>query len=233
MSKTKIELPSKLTKENWFYEANKELLDPHLGKFYISYSTVSSWEDYRTDFIKQKIANITLPDSVYSKFGNWVGESVELNVLQANNYGFTGGDNISMIRREPSDKYERMILIDRGEYVIIGFIDILREPEPKVVDVEDIKTGGSGKEKGYTEEKYVQVVLYSKALQDEGYTIRNTGVWFCRRTGSHIKPPLNLSTEQFYIPLEYNQERVDYALNKVDRVVKEVSEYWRTYKKFF
>ena len=64
MSKSKINLPSKLSKDNWFYENNKELIEPHLGKFYISYSTVSSWEDYRTDFIKQKLAGIKLPDSI-------------------------------------------------------------------------------------------------------------------------------------------------------------------------
>ena len=75
--------------------------------------------------------------------------------------------------------------------------------------------------------------LYSKALEDEGYTINASGVWFCRRTGSHIKPPLNLSNEQFYIPLEYNEKRVKYALDKVDRVVKEISEYYKVYQKYF
>jgi len=233
MAKIKINLPSKLSKDNWFYEDNKEILDPHLGKFYISYSTVSSWEDYRGDFIKQKLAGIKLPESIYGNFGTWVGTSVELGKEQPNNYGFTGGENINLIERKEGDKYERMILIDRGDYCIIGFIDIMREISPKVVDVFDIKTGGSKKEDGYKKPEYIQVVTYSKALEDEGYTINKTGVWFCRRTNSHIKPPLNLSTEQFFIPLEYNQERVKYALDKIDRVVEEISEYVTVYNKYF
>ena len=233
MSKSKINLPSKLSKDNWFYENNKELIEPHLGKFYISYSTVSSWEDYRTDFIKQKLAGIKLPDSIYGSFGSWVGTSVEHGEIQANNYGFTGGENISLIERKDGDKYERMILIDMGEYVIIGFIDIMRELSPLLADVADIKTGGAGKESEYKKESYIQLVLYAYALVLEGYTINNMGVWFCRRTGSHIKPPLNLSTEQFYIPLDYTEERVKYALDKVNRVVSEISEYFTCFEKYF
>ena len=233
MAKTTIELTSKLSKDNWFYKGHEELIDPHLGKYYISYSTMSSWEDYRTDFIKQKLAGIKLPDGIYGAFGTWVGTSVELGEVQTNNYGFTGGENISLIERKEGDKYERMILIDRGDYVIIGFIDIMRELSPKVANVYDVKTGGSKKEDGYKKPEYVQVITYAKALEDEGYTINEIGVWFCRRTNSHIKPPLNLSEEQFFIPLDYNKERVDYALSKFDRVVKEISEYQKIYNKIF
>lgn len=233
MAKIKINLPSKLSKDNWFYKGNEDLLNPHLDKFYISYSTISSWEDYRSDFIKQKLAGIKLPDSIYGSFGTWVGTSVETGDVQTNNYGFTGGENIKLIERREGDQYERMILIDMGEYCIIGFIDIMRETPLMVAEVEDIKTGGAKKEAGYLEEKYIQVILYAYALTLEGYTIGKTGVWFCRRTGSHIKPPLNLSTEQFYIPLEYNEGRVKYALDKVTRVVGEISEYFSCFEKYF
>jgi len=231
--KKEIQLPTVLTKDCWFYENNKELLDPHLGKYYISYSTLSSWEDYRGDFIKQKLAGITLPDSVYAKFGNWVGESVEHGVVQENSYGFTGGENINLIERSPNDNYERMILINMGEYVVIGFIDILTEVGDFLVNSLDIKTGGKGKEDQYMKPEYIQTTLYNKALEDEGYTINKTGVWFCRRDGSHVKPPLNLTKEQFYIPLEYNEERVKYALDKTDRVVREISEYYKVFLKVF
>lgn len=233
MTRNKINLPSKLSKDNWFYKGNEELIDKHLGKMYISYSTASSWEDYRTDFIKQKLAGIKLPDSIYGSFGTWVGTSLEHGEIQANNYGFTGGENISLIERKEGSKYERMILIDMGEWCIIGFIDVLEEISPMVVNVKDLKTGGANKESGYTKKEYIQIILYAYALVLEGYTINEIGVWFCRRTGSHIKPPLNLSTEQFFIPLEYNDERVKYSLDKVTRVVWEISEFFTCYEKFF
>jgi len=233
MTKVKINLPSKLSKDNWFYEGNEKLIEPHLGKFYISYSTVSSWEDYRTDFIKQKLAGIKLPESVYANFGSWVGTTVELNEVQPNAHGFTGGENISLIPRRENTVYERMILIDMGEFVVIGFIDIFEDLGDNVCNSKDIKTGGAKKEAEYTKESYIQLLLYCYALVLEGYTINEMGVWFCRRTGSHIKPPLNLSTEQFYIPLQYTEERVKYALDKVTRVVEEISEYVTVYNKYF
>lgn len=228
----KINLPNTLTKEFRAYKGNEKLIDPHLGKQYISYSTISSWEDYRNDFIKQKIANIELPESIYSAFGTWVGSSVEHGESQPNNYGFTGEENLNLIERQPSDEYERMILIDMGEYVIIGFIDIVRIIVKKNVDILDVKTGGALKESEYLKESYIQTTLYAKALEDEGYTINKSGVWFCRRTGSHIKPPLNLSKEQFYIPLAYNEDRVKYTLAKVKRVVEEISECYTVYLKY-
>lgn len=233
MTKVKINLPSKLDKSNWFYKGNEKLIDPHLGKFYISYSTISSWEEYRTDFIKEKLAGIKLPDSIYADFGSWVGTTVEINEIQPNNHSFTGGENISLIPRRKNTTYERMILIDMGEFVVIGFIDIFEDLGDKIVNCADIKTGGAGKEATYKKDNYIQLILYCYALVLERYTINEMGVWFCRRTGSHIKPPLHLSTEQFYIPLEYNEERVKYALDKVKRVVEEISEYVTVYNKYF
>lgn len=230
--KNKIQLPSKISKDNWFYEDNKELCEPHLGKPYISYSSVNSWENYKDDFIKQKFAKIKLPQGTYSALGSYLGEAVENGEFGDNPYGFTGQENFSLINRPKNAEYEKMILIDRGDYVIIGFIDILLI-EGQIADVQDLKTGGKKKEYEYTSKDYVQVILYAYALESIGYKIRDTSVWFVRRTNSHINPPLHISSEQFKIPLEYNKERVKYALDKVERVVKEVSELYTVFNKYF
>jgi hypothetical protein len=230
-----IELPSSLNKENWFYEANKVLLDPHLGKPYISYSSVSSWVDYREDFIKQKLAGIKLPDGVYGKLGNYAGEALENGKFaEENPYGFTGQENLDFKALRPAGaEYEKMILIDMESYVIIGFIDRYHETSPGVAHIRDLKTGGKGKEKDYADPKYIQVMLYAHAIEQTGVKIGKTDVYFVRRTGSHIKPPLHISTEQFVIDLEYTKERVDFALAKVDKAVNEISDIFKVYKKFF
>lgn len=228
----KIQLPSKITKDSWFYEANKELCEPHLGKYYISNSSVDSWENYKEDFIKQKFAKIKLPEGTYAALGSYLGEAVENGEFGDNPHGFTGQENFNLIDRPENAEYEKMILIDRGDYVIIGFIDILLIEE-QLADIQDLKTGGNKKEDKYTSKDYVQVILYAYALELLGYKIRDTSVWFVRRTGSHVKPPLHISSEQFKIPLEYNKDRIKYALDKVDRVVKEVSELYIVYKRYF
>lgn len=232
--KKEIILPSELTKNCWFYKGNEKLIEPFLGRYYISYSTASSWTDYRADFIKQKLAGIKLPDGVYSSLGNYLGTAMETGVFPSENpFGFTGQENLALIDRPADAKYERMVLIDMGEYVFIGFIDKLDEYEKGIVHVQDLKSGGKGKEATYASKEYTQVVLYAHALEKEGYKIGKTSVWFVRRTGSHISPPLHISSEQFEIPLEYNQERVDYALAKLDKAVREISEFYKVFLKFF
>lgn len=234
MAKAKIILPSVISEDNWFYKDNEELCKPHLGKPYISYSSITAWEEYREDFIKQKFAGIKLKGGVYAELGSYLGEAVENGVFDEKNpHGFTGQENFELIERPETAEYERMIIIDMGEYVVLGFIDILHEYAPKTVHVRDLKSGGKKKEDYYSTKEYIQVILYALALEKEGYKIGKTDVWFVRRTGSHVNPPLHISEEQFNIPLTYNEERKDYALKKVDRVVREISEHYKTYLKIF
>lgn len=230
----KVTLPSIIKEDSWFYKDNEEVCKPHLNKPYISYSSVSSWEDYKDNFIKEKFAKIKLPEGIYAALGSYLGSAVEEGKFPTENpYGFTGQENFHLIERPENAKYERFILIDFGDYVCIGFVDIWNEISPNKLSIKDLKSGGAKKEDTYKDSKYIQVILYAHAAEKEGYEIVETGVWFVRRTGSHINPPLNISSEQFFIPLEYSPERVKYALEKVDRVVKEISDLYTTYLKFF
>jgi hypothetical protein len=63
--KKNLILPTVLSEQSWFYEANREVLQPYLGQPYLSYSTAESWSEYREDMIKQKFAKIQLPDGIY------------------------------------------------------------------------------------------------------------------------------------------------------------------------
>lgn len=235
MVKDNIILPSKITEDSWFYKDNEELCKPHLDKYYISYSSVSSWEGYKDSFIKEKFAKIKLPEGVYGVLGTYVGEAIENGKFSENNpHGFIGQENLDFEKLRPKGAlYEKMILIDRGDYVIIGFIDIWKELSPNKVHLRDIKTGGKNKEDFYKDKDYIQVILYAYAEELAAKEIEKTDVYFIRREGSHVKPPLSISKEQFEIPLEYNKERVQYALDKVDRVVKEISNLYKTYIKYF
>jgi hypothetical protein len=229
MAKQKIVLPSVISKDCWFYKDNEELCKPHLNKPYISYSSVSSWCDYKNEFIKQKFAGIKLPDGIYGKFGTWCGHMLEHGCPPKENPdGFTGEENFDYSKRTPTSEYEKMILIDRGDYVIIGFIDQWDNGILK-----DQKSGGKGKEAQYQSVEYIQAVLYAYAMELQGQEIKKVAVDFLRREKSHINPPLHLSKEQFEIPLEYSPERVKFALNKVDKAVKEISDLYSTYLKCF
>jgi hypothetical protein len=231
MSKTNnINLPSILTEDTHFFkEPYIEQLKPYLGRPYISYSSVGSWNDYKDNFIKEKLVGIKLPQGIYASLGNYVGEAIEKGVWGDNPNGFTGQENLNLNRyRKPNAEYEKLIIIDRGTYIIVGFIDIYYE-ENCLKHLEDNKTGGKGKESTYVSDDYLQTVLYNYALKGEC----KTGVNFIRREGSHVNPPLKIGKEQFYIPIDYNEKRVKKALDKVDKTVKEITEIKNVFDKYF
>lgn len=228
---SKINLPSILTENTHFYKDKyKEQLEPYLNRPYISYSSVGSWFDYKDNFIKEKLVGIKLPQGIYACLGNYVGTAIEHGYFSEENpYGFVGQENINLEDyRKPNAEYEKLIIIDRGEYIIIGFIDVYFEEDGKKYLL-DNKTGGKSKEAVYSSEEYLQTVLYNYALNGEC----ETGVNFIRREGSHVNPPLKIGKEQFYIPVEYNEKRVKTALDKVDKAVKEISEIKNVFDRFF
>lgn len=228
----KINLPSRLTEDTWFYKEPRyqKQLEPYLGKFYISISSVESWLEYKESFIKEKFVKLPQPFGIYKEFGTYLGEAMEKGQFGDNPHNFVGQENFDLdVMRPEGAEYEKLIVIDRGEYIIIGFIDRYIRVE-KGAQVLDLKSGGKTKEAKYQSEDYVQVMLYAYALQEP---IDKTSVYFVRREGSHINPPLKISKEQFEIPLEFNVKRVKYALYKVDKAVREISELFTTYQKYF
>jgi hypothetical protein len=230
-----VNLTSRIEESSWFYKDNEELCKPHLGKPYVSYSTVQSWFEYRSDFIKEKLAKIPQKHGIYKSLGSYIGEAIEKGYYPEDNIdGFIGQNNLDLDKvRPPNGEYEKMIIIDRGEWVIIGFIDIYSESENGDATVFDVKSGGAKKEDYYKSLEYIQVILYAYAMEILGKQIKKTGVYFIRREGSHVKPPLKIGLEQFVIPLEYTEERVKFALDKVDKAVKEITEFKNVFDKYF
>lgn len=232
MAKVKIVLPTVLTEDTKFYEGNEDVLKEHLGKPYISYSSVNSWFDknYRADFIKQKFLGIDVPGGPYADFGSWVGESIEKGEwLPTDEFG--GQENLDVSDRVEGAEYERLIVIDMGEYIIVGFIDVYIPNDEEGDVVIDVKTGGKGKEDKYLGDDYIQVPLYCTALEREGRSINYPAIWYIERVSYHRKPPMTVGPYQEIFPLEWNEEKSKYALEQVDKAVREISDCYKTYLK--
>ena len=232
----KINLPSILTEQTHFYkEPYKEQLEPFLGRPYISYSTVESWNEYREDFIKEKLVKLPQPFGIYKEFGSYLGTAYENgNFEHENPHGFIGQENLDLSKyRNDSAEYEKLIIIERGDFIVVGFIDKYEKLEDGSVWVNDLKSGGAKKEEKYAGEDYHQVNLYAHALEQNGEEIGRTDVLFVRRESSHYKPPLKISKEEFYIPVDYSEKRVKKALDKVDKTVKEITEIKTVFDRYF
>ena len=233
----KVNLPSILTEDSWFFKEPKYQvqLRPFLGKPYISYSTIESWNEYTEDFIKEKLVGIPQPFGIYKEFGSYLGTAYENgNFNHDNPHGFIGQENLDLSKYRSDDaEYEKLIVIDMNDYIVIGFIDKFERLKDGSVWCNDLKSGGAKKEEKYMGENYHQVNLYSHALEQVGEKIGRTDVLFIRRESSHYKPPLKIGKEQFYIPIEYNEKRVKKALDKVEKTVKEITEIKNVYDKYF
>lgn len=233
--KKQIILPTVLREDSWFYEENKEVLEPYLGKPYLSYSSAESWESYREDFIKKRFVGIELPFGIYGAMGTYVGEALEHGEFDKSNpNGFIGQENLDFEKLRPKGaEYEKLIIIPREGYFILGFIDRYEDEGDLGVNILDFKTGGPGKEQKYREDSYTQVILYAHGVELTGKKINKTGVYFIRREGSHVNPPMKIGKEQFYIPLKYNKKRVEFAVKRMDRIASEISSCYSTYLKYF
>jgi hypothetical protein len=233
---SKINLPSILTEDTHFYkDPYKRQLEPFLGRPYISYSTMESWNEYREDFIKEKLVKLPQPFGIYKEFGSYLGGAYEAGVFPEDNpYGFIGQENIDWSKyRNEGAEYEKLIIIDRGDFICVGFIDKFERLEDGSIHVQDLKSGGAKKEDKYSSDDYKQVTLYSHALEELGEKIGRTDVLFIRRENSHVRPPLKISKEQFYIPITHTKEKVDKSLKAMDKAVKEISETKTVFDKFF
>lgn len=229
-------LPSKITENSWFYKEKryKKHIEPYLGRYYLSYSSNNAWSNplYTGGFIREKMMGFPFTQNIYASLGNFVGESVEKGEIQENKHGFLGEENIKKIERPEGAEYERLVIIDMGEFVFLGFIDIYLETE-KGVSIGDLKTGAKKSIKDYKSKDYTQVVLYAHTLEQEGKNILDTYVLFIERIGSHINPPLKITENQTRIPIEYSEKRVKYALNKLEMAAREIAECYAVYNKYF
>ena len=235
MAKVKVNLPNVITEDSHFYKEYEDQLKPYLGKMYISYSTVNSFlGDFKSDCIKSKIIGVRNEGSVYTELGGYVGTAIETGEFPKENpHGFTIDPSFSLESlRTPGAEYERLIVIDRGDYVVIGFIDKWVQEEDGVV-LDDFKTGSATKIKEYESPDYVQLVLYGYAEELRGNKVKSINVTFIERDGSHIKPPLNITNKIKRFPLEYSKERITFALAKLDKAVEGISSLYTTYQKIF
>jgi len=215
-----------------------ERFKKHIGKPAMSYSSYNSFieESYKGDWIANKFLKEPNKGNIFTEFGSSVGNYQETRQIQP----YLSEFDIKTLDKEnpanPLAQYEREIVIDRGSYVIYGFVDrILGE---KVIDVADFKSGGIDKKRAdYESEKYNQTTLYCYGLEQEGFIINSSGVILFDRKGNTLeegnKNVLRLTGEVAYIPTPYSKERAEKFLLEVDEVAKEIEDYYKTYLKYF
>jgi hypothetical protein len=216
------------------YENEGGKYPQHIGKPKLSYSAYGSFteEAYRGEFFANYFLGIRGEGNIFTEYGSKCGEFLEK--LETSDLSEFDISVLSQITRPENAKYEVEVVVDRGSYVIQGFIDQEYQGENGLV-IQDLKTGAIDKKaKDYGGDDYQQTTLYAYQRELEGEKIAYSGVMLVDRKGNgQEKYPLRLTGEIAYIPTPYSKERAETFLNKFDKVAKEIEAYHKIYKKYF
>lgn len=230
MRKNLLDLPK-------VYEVNEntpEHYKKYEGMPKLSYSAYNSFceESYKGEFFANYFLGIRSEGNIFTEYGSKCGEYLEK--LEKSDLSEFDISVLEKIERPENARYEVEVVIDRGSYVIQGFID----QEFKVPDglvIKDLKTGAIDKKaKDYASEDYQQTTLYAYQRELEGENVVYSGVMLLDRKGNgQEKYPLRLTGEIADIPTPYSKERAEAFLKKFDKVAKQIEEYHKVYKKYF
>jgi len=213
----------------------------HDGKPKISYSQYNSWceDTYRGAYIGKYFIGVPDPGNIFTDFGGYCGEYLETGVDKSNYLDAQDIKWLDTVEKPENAEYEREIVLDRGVYVAQGFIDQNYKVEKANgdMDVIDFKTGGEKKIADYASDDYQQTTLYCRALVEEGIEINYSGVQLLPRKGNRLDKeadhPMRLDGKPIDVPTPYSKERSDKFLKKLDATVKDISDHYKCYLKFF
>lgn len=208
---------------------------PHLkGKPKLSYSAYTSFKEqaYTGEFFATYFLCIPSEGNIFTSYGSLCGKYFE----DKTDGGLSDFDKeiLDKIERPENAKYEVEVVIDRGWYVIQGFLDREYLTEEGLV-VEDLKTGAiASKKKFYASEEYQQTTLYSYQREKEGNIIKGSRVLLADRKGNGSeKHPLRLTGEIEIIQTPYSKERAEAFLEEFDKTAEKIKEYYKVFQKYF
>ena len=218
------------------YENEGGKYPQHVGKPKLSYSAYNSFNEdaYKGEFFANYFLGIRGEGNIFTDFGGKCGKLFETDTDSSDLSEFDT-NVIKSIYRPENSLYEVEIVVDRGSYVIQGFIDReYLDLEGNLV-IDDLKTGAiKSKKDFYGGPEYQQTTLYAYQRELEGEHIAYSGVILLDRKGNgQEKYPLRLTGEIEYISTPYSKKRAEDFLKSFDKTAKNIEEYYKVYKKFF
>ena len=213
------------------------------GKPMISWSQIETWTSksgFNTgmegfqEYILKYFIGASFPDMGWGTFGT-----------EVENYICTKGDDdkFDALEKETLDKitplgtFQQEILVDFGDFLVLGFIDDATADFKKL---RDYKTKSESSKKDLHDDKKHQMEIYTLWIQQEfGYIpdeieyciIERLGGAECMKGGG--RDVLKVGERIWYEPYTLDQTRLDQTRKLVIDTVNEISEYYRTYVKIF
>lgn len=220
-----------------------EIILPRLneeGKPRTSYSQYNSWKSKEgfnkfkdrsikgtTEYILQYFLNYEFPPSpmdVYAEFGRNAEDYI---CERKQGEFFIDAEKQILETITPLGKFQDLVSVDFGEFVLEGFLDDATEDRSII---RDYKTASKSSMKKYFKDDYYQLDIYALDYFKK-YNILPEKLEVCiiERSGSHIKPPLTVSGVQYH-ERKTSEERLIFIEQEIRKTVKEISDCYKFFK---
>jgi hypothetical protein len=202
--------------------------DKETGEPFVSYSQLSTFEESLRNYIRRYFFKEKFLGNSYTEKGNDVGEALEHNDFSK----FDEDEQKTLMTVPRYDDFERKIKLWFGdEYYVVGYIDTSTK---NCKAIADYKTGiiESVRPK-YDSDKYIQLDIYAAAIEQElGYLPDEVDVFIIERTGNGFKrEELKIGDRWEKVEKKVTPERVIEVKEKIEKIVKQISEYYQVFLK--
>jgi len=211
------------------------------GNYYISYSQYNSFKDDKSfnlgikgshEYILQYFMGKDWPDQGWAQFGTEVEDYICERKWADR---FKDEEKAVLNKIEPLGTFQQEIKLDLMPGVYLkGFIDDANAGFKKI---RDYKTASKKSGEKYAKPEYTQLDIYSAWVKQVfGYLPDDVEVCIIERKGNCFgmverRDLLSVGKEVWYVKREVTQERIDYVLEDIRRVVGQISDLYKVYLK--
>ena len=192
---------------------------------YLSYSQITKWNKSKNEYFKSYFFEGAFISSPYLTFGTKVGEA-----LETGDFSEFCDEEIKTLKKVPRlDEFEREVVLKMDGFQVIGQIDTNDKELTTLIDYKTM--GGEDKIPQYVDPKYIQLIIYAMAIEQEtGIRPKTIKVIGIERLGG-FKDVMTVGDHVYEVPLELNQDRIDYAYEVINQTANDISRHYKVFLK--
>lgn len=243
-----MNLPRTYSEKTWIKGGSIPEHKQYIGKPQLSWSQIEKWRntkkesfnnvDGKVDYINSYFLHLDTTTPQLSMYGDFGTEVEDYICYRGSGNLFDADEKAVLEKIVPLGEFQKEIVIDFGEFVVLGYIDDHSPVKRKKIELlRDYKTKSEKSKADLHKPTKLQLPLYVGALERRG--IKVSGAEYCiiermetlslYRGGDRSN--LKVAGRVWYEPFIYTQETIDTAFTIVEETAKEISEYYDVYLK--
>ena len=243
-----MNLPKNYSEKAWIKGGSIAEHKQHIGKPQLSWSQIEKWRntakesfanvDGKIDYAMNYFLNLDTSSPQLTLYGEF-GTEVENYICER-----LDGDKFDVDEKAvldtiiPLGEFQKEIVIDFGEFVVLGYIDDHSPIKRKKIELlRDYKTKSEKSKADLHKPTKLQLPLYVGALEQRGIKVGSAEYCIIERKETQSlyrggdRTSLKVAGRVWYEPFIYTQDTIDLAFDIVRVTAKEISEYYSVYQK--